>query len=465
MDGLRSRRTPYLRASLMAANLADALHDPYAGPSQKPDPKTEGNRIVKPARGPVAAGRCHPPTWDRSTAPRATAVSGRRAMLAGLVLQLWATRSALAVQEAVVIGDDPEPPCAIELTPEGPELRSGGLEEDWPSSASDLSILPDGRITVVEVFANRFFVASPDNSTGRWVGRQGEGPGEYSDVRWVRPHGNRLHVFDRLLMRRTVLHDTDFSVVDTHLFQRVSALRDVLMLTDSSYVINGRIQTPRSVGYALHLFNRGEVVRSFDEAPYVRGQRSIPGPGRYLALSRDGGVWSAVRTEYRVDLWDAAAGIRQISVIRDAPWFPAHDGGMALDPNGPLPQPVIGGMMEDTAGRIWVAIMVPSEPRWRECLVRTPPGSPPAWGEYTISMGCSYTVGRLEVLDPAAGRLLAAQTLSTPRWISLTRARGDDVVLSVERDEFDFSIVQRWRVALRPVNVNEGQGGGQCLSG
>ena len=387
-------------------------------------------------------------------------------MLAGLVFLLWATRSALAVQEAVVIGDDPEPPCVIELTPEGPELRSGGLEDDWPSSASDLSLLPDGRITVVEVFANRFFVASPDNSAGRWVGREGEGPGEYSDVRWVRPHGNRLHVFDRLLMRRTVLHDTDFSVVDTHPFQPVSALRDVLMLTDSSYVINGGVQTPRSVGYALHLFNRGEVVRSFDEAPFVRGQRSIPGPGRYLALSRDGGVWSAVRTEYRVDLWDAAAGIRQLSVIRDAPWFPAHDGGMALDPNGPLPQPVVGGMMEDTAGPdlggYHGSIRAAVEGMSRENTTGFPP---PAWGEYTIPMGCSYSVGRLEVLDPAAGRLLASQTLSTSRWIRLTRARGDDVVLSVARDEFDFSIVQRWRVALRPVNVNEGQGGRRCSRG
>ena len=140
-------------------------------------------------------------------------------------------------QEEIVIPDE-APPCVVEFLPAGPHLDGGTnavLEDSWPGSLSELEILPDGRhLAMVEPATDRFFVAPRDGSRGRWVGRRGEGPGEYGFVLWVKPGEKHLHVFDPLLMRRTVLDPTTFEVVRTNRLDRIYLRFDALVLGDSS---------------------------------------------------------------------------------------------------------------------------------------------------------------------------------------------------------------------------------------
>jgi hypothetical protein len=373
----------------------------------------------------------------------------------------------VVAQEEIVIPDDPAPPCAIELTPAGPELNGGVegmLEDTWPASYAEIELLPEGRIVMTEGFTgrlpDRFFVASRDGSGGRWVGRAGEGPGEYVYVRWVIPAGERLHVFDPVLMRRTVLDATTFDVVRTNPLGSVPIQfgGDALVLDDSTYIINGEIYSRDRVGYVLHLFNgKGEVVRSFDEIPVAMpGEEPIRGSWRILAPARAGGVWSAWRSEYRIDLWDVASGTRRRSLVRNAPWFPPHNGwGEDWHPNRP-DDPVVADIMEDSESRLWVLLLVASD-RWSECWVKQPPSPHPEAPEYMPRPGCPLYEERLEVLDPEAGRVLAAQTL--PPNCRLRRLTPGEA-FSVSEDEFGLAVVHPWRPALRP--VNNAQGGRQC---
>ena len=378
-----------------------------------------------------------------------------------LVLPLLASASGGVAQEEIAIPDDPAPPCVIEHMPAGPELGGGAvaaLDDTWPSYVPEIELLPEGRIAMAESFSDRFFVASRDGSGGHWVGRGGEGPGEYSFVRWVMPAGERLHVFDPMLMRRTVLDATTFDVVHTNPLEPIQFLGDAQMLDDSSYVINGAIYTRDRAGYVLHLFNgEGEVVRSFDEIPVaIPGEEPIRGDRRLLAPARGGGVWSGWGSEYRLDLWDAASGTRRRSLVRNASWFRPHNGwGGEWHPDRP-DNPVIADIMEDSEDRLWVLVLVASD-RWSECWVREPPSVHPEAPEYTPRPGCPRFARRLEVLDPETGRVLAAQTLPPDLW--LRRLTGGEA-FSVVEDEFGFATVRQWRPALRP--ANDSQGEGQC---
>ena len=398
-----------------------------------------------------------------SDAPECSVPAGLFARCAGLVLALLTAAPVVVAQEEIVIPDDPAPPCFIDFFSVGPELSggtTGALEDTWPSLVAEIELLPEGRIAMAESFSDRFFVASRDGSGGRWVGRAGEGPGEYSFVRWVMPSGERLHVFDAILMRRTVLNAVTFDVVRTNRLgpMPIQFGGDALVLDDSTYIINGEIYTRKRVGYVLHLFNgKGEVVRSLDEIPVVMpGEDPIRGSWRILAPARAGGVWSAWRSEYRLDLWDTASGTRRRSLVRNAPWFPPHNGrGEGWHPNRP-DDPVVADIMEDSESRLWVLLLVASD-RWSECWVKQPPSPHPEAPEYMPRPGCPLYEERLEVLDPEAGRVLAAQTL--PPNFRLRRLTAGEA-FSVSEDEFGLAVVRQWRPVLRP--VNNSQGGRQC---
>lgn len=390
---------------------------------------------------------------------------GISAFGACFLLMLLASTRGVVAQEVIVIPEEPAPPCVIAFVPDGPELTGGAeavTEDIWPSTG-EIELLPEGRIAIVEGFIQgqgvvpRFFVASRDGSGGQWVGRSGEGPGEYSFVRSVKPFGDHLHVFDQYHSRRTVLDAKTFDVVDTNRMEAISHLGDPVVLSDSMYVMNGYMYNGNPVRDLLHMFDgAGEVVRSFDKTYIVDpGKEPIMDPWRVLAPARDGGVWSGWVSQYQVDLWDAASGNRRLSLNRDAPWFLPHDGEQL--PNQPG-NPRMQGITEDAEGRLWVQISVPPE-GWSECWVKAPPSEHPEAPEYEVIPGCLSWGTRLEVLDPGAGRVIAAQILP-PDLRGLRRLTPGGMAFSMVTDEHGLAKVKQWRVVLRP--ATNSRGGSQC---
>ncbi|WP_423928038.1 hypothetical protein [Candidatus Palauibacter sp.] len=357
-----------------------------------------------------------------------------------------ATSRAVQAQQPTVLREDPQPPCEIELEP-GPVFRGGGWDdENWVSNAYDVEALPGGRLAITEQLRpERFLVASADVPGGRWVGRGGEGPGEYRWIRWVRAHGDRLHVFDALNRRRTVLDATDFEVLHTNPLSPGTLENDAVVLDDSSYVINATMYAADRVGYVLHLMNgEGDVVRSFDEVPV--GVPGAPSPFRSITpAARSGEVWSVSPEEYRIDLWDAAAGTRLRSLVREVEWFPPNSPRRELHPDQPG-SPGIRYMTSDSRDRLWVMISVAAA-NWADCLVETPPGLHPEAGEYTRRENCSLYEQRIEVLDPGAGRILAAANFTDGFG-----AVDGGLLFSYETDAFGFPTLRFWRPSLRVAN-------------
>jgi hypothetical protein len=251
------------------------------------------------------------------------------------------------------------------------------------------------------------------DSTGRFqreVGRRGSGPGEYQFIRFLRVEGPRLHVYDGRLRRETVLSER-FDVLRSAVFA-TNLSGDALPLDERRSVLNGLFNTSAQAGLYLHMLEDQSLTRSFDDhnaSPYRYDLGHIY--RRALSHSRAGGVWSAYRTEYRVDRW-SRAGVREVSLSREVAWFRPHlTSGRASGSTGP--QPTIRAVREDEAGRLWVLIAV-ADARWERAVVSTPEGQ-------TFSDPNDYYDSIVEVLDPQRREVLATLRLG-PSLTEMPRA-------------------------------------------
>ena len=279
------------------------------------------------------------------------------------------------------------------------------MRGDWISGGADLTRLTDGRVIYVPSSgADHFMVISPDGSVATQVGRSGEGPGEYRLIRWVKPYHDRLHVFDVGLMRSMVL-DRHLEVVATNRL-RGSNGSDVAVLGDSAYVVNAALQTSEGIGYALHLIDEtGAAIRSFDG---LVGGFGLPGSrrklDRVLANTPDGRLWSAHKTQYRIDLWNPRQGTILQTLVRQAEWFQPHEVVGRSIPERP-DQPRILGIELDGQGRIWVLIRVASD-RWAEGFRKVGADEHPELGPYLLDdINVAYDTV-LEVIDPGSGSVV-----------------------------------------------------------
>ena len=326
------------------------------------------------------------------------------------------------------------------------------LRGDWVEQAADIQRLDSARVLFVPGRgADAFVVAAVDGSRWERVGRDGQGPGEYSHIRWVVPHEGSLHVFDAVARRRTVL-DASFEILHTNPLY-LDPAGGAAILEDSTYVVNGSIPTSNRVGYVLHHFGPGgEVIRSFDESPDGYG---TPGAGitRYRSVSAagDGTLWAAHRTRYQIDLWNLERGGLTLSLIREADWFAPHSEWGSLDPERP-PKPHLLDLEVDSEGRLWVLVGVASA-RWAEGFVETPEGVHPELGDHVLDdWNVSYDTV-VEVIDPSARCVLATATLDdrVPFFV------GPGWAVSYREDERGSPTQQLWRLALRgPSSHNTG---------
>ena len=372
----------------------------------------------------------------RSTAPLAA--------LALLVLP-----SPASAQEVTVLTENLCASCALEITP---DVLLGADGESVIGSAWDIQRLSDGRFTMA--FQNisawaEFTVFSADGSDFRRVGREGEGPGEYGHVVWVREYGEELYVFDNLRRRMTVL-DSAFEAVRT---APVGCLEcngfDMAMLPDGRVALNyfmpgGSREEAFSAdaGFALHILGPdGQTLHSMDEIPTKSPLTPTEDPYRFLDVATDGSLLSLHLTSYRIDRWDPATGELLETFARGADWFP--DGQSYSHAAAPGRPPTTGtrAMHLDDAGRVWVYISRPA-PDWEDRLERTPPDAHPEWGPWKYGPGSSE--GVIEVLDLESGRVLVSQVLDLEGGWGQFFAPG----WMATYDEEGIPQYRMWRVSL-----------------
>lgn len=181
----------------------------------------------------------------------------------------------------------------------------------------------------------------------------------------------------------------------------------------------------------------GEHVHSFASAPEALLPRRLDASVRPLAEARDGGLWVARRTEYRIEKW-SPQGRLELVVQRAAPWFrPWLDRPQA---EGYATQllPRLVSVSEDDSGLLWVAIRV-ADSRWAPA----PRTREPVPGLTRQEDVVDFIV---EVLDVTAGRVLMRHRFDEVA----PRLDGDRVLLRYVTDDLGLTTILRSRIAVDP---------------
>lgn len=192
-------------------------------------------------------------------------------------------RSATTVPEALRLVDhltvypsDTEPPFAMQLIR---EESFGDTEDVLVSMAPLFPVAVDNRnrvyITDVQMFIHLF---ESDGSYISRLGREGEGPGEFRQIRQLIIHDGKLWVYDSHL-RRISLFSTE-----THEFESM-----ILFLPDNS----GRIENPGGATPLMlrSILDDGSYLVSFYQirGPYFEPEDpEVDGYYRFYSVSEDG---------------------------------------------------------------------------------------------------------------------------------------------------------------------------------
>jgi hypothetical protein len=168
----------------------------------------------------------------------------------------------------------------------------------------------------------------------------------------------------------------------------------VLTLDRGRSVLNLELQAADRVGLPLHLVEGGSITRSFGSTTGVY-RPDVPGMTlRRISRGREGRIWSAWVTRYLIERW-TVDGDHEGEISRPAPWFPPYGDSPGLPA---MRSAVLEDIWEDSRGRLWTAIRVPDAHQ---------PESRPTRGDGGFNRA-AYFDTILEVLDPAAGRVIAS---------------------------------------------------------
>ncbi|WP_420462834.1 6-bladed beta-propeller [Candidatus Palauibacter sp.] len=291
--------------------------------------------------------------------------------------------------------------CGLSLTH---MVTLGSLDDPSVGFTKSVAIESSGRILVLghEVTPHELMVFDPEGAFVRVIGRDGEGPGEFSFVMTgALTTGDSLHLFDDDLLRETVLTPT-FDVART--LRLPVRVRETVFLDDGRIVVQSSMATPDLVGHPLHLLDRERnIVKSFGSADQViRPDMSIYRLRR-IEKADESSVWSAFVNQYVIENW-SIDGVRLAALKRDVPWFEPWHYNKGLSLSEP-PDVTLEAIRQDDEGRLWILIRVPGED-WKNGLaeVDTPEGRFVGTRDWDLAYD---TV--VEIIDPRLGVLVHSE--------------------------------------------------------
>lgn len=243
------------------------------------------------------------------------------------------------------------------------------------------------------------------------AGREGDGPGEFSNIRWLSldTDDDSVVILDR---RLTVLSPTLSFVVTRPLPSKVSASR-VLSLPNGRLLVNN--YGPGNA--ALCLFTRSlELDRCFGPRPermdYRRDDMQFN-----LAVSPRGGIITVpLNAAYAIEYWTAEGQPERTYTVTDSPLNDqTRDRRLPeVSPRVQRPSPRILGVHQDTLGRIWIAGMI-ADDHWKaDANASARGGGESAVAPLLVSDYGRYFDGIVEVLDLASERLIVRARVPEP---------------------------------------------------
>jgi len=276
-------------------------------------------------------------------------------------------------------------------------------------------------------------VFGPDGSFVSSLGRKGDGPGEYSDLKQLVIVGDSIVAVEG---HRVSILDPTGAFVRSYPMP-AGPRYDAAVMANGDLLISGSIPTQARVGFPLHLISRaGELKASFGSDGALRPDQMDFGRS-VIAVDDDGLITSVQRHQYVIGQWAPDQSSRGLFVRRTR-WFPAGSPGpVHLSPANPGP-PLIQAVRSHP-GETMVLISVP-HPEWAKRLPA--PEDYKGTPVYRIARGSGLYQTRIEVLDLVDPRLLATTTVD----VEITGFIEPDLAYSARETPQGSLLVDIWRV-------------------
>lgn len=239
------------------------------------------------------------------------------AVLVMLPCGTWmASTPEVRAQEDVVVSSAVEcPACELQLT----RTLSLGTPEAGLLGAEPSSVRRDsaGNFYLTQYnYDSDILVFAPSGTFKQVVGREGEGPGEFKNVRSIDLRADSIYAFDNGNARLSVF-SPELSFVRSAPLP-TTFVQHGAILPSGNIVTNATVSSPEAIGLPLHVISpEGDLISSF-------GSDGAMAPGglgiqRRIATSSSlrGGLWSAHRTQYTIQLWDHD-GNHRTTIFREA---------------------------------------------------------------------------------------------------------------------------------------------------
>ena len=201
-------------------------------------------------------------------------------------------------------------------------------------------------------------------------GRSGEGPGEFSLIRYVLPIGDSVvAVLDDPSGLK--FFDSAGNLIREARLPFAPGENGAVYADGLGFVISANAPTPGRAGLPLHIvdLDDGSVDVSFGSLTGEYPFSDVDGASRYLAEGpAAGAVWAARLYEYRIELW-TPDGLQR-SLVREVSWFPPATQSTLAHGWSERPNTILVGLAA-TGSELWVKFRVADE-RWMEAAEENP---------------------------------------------------------------------------------------------
>ena len=294
------------------------------------------------------------------------------------------------------------------------------------------------RLGYVVVGSTYLQIFNDDGRLVRRIGREGDGPGEFSRVIDAHVVGNRLVALDDAQRTWSIFNQAG------EFIERLPyghATGPFVPVGGSRVVVVAMDQSPEVAGLPLHLahIDSGVPSRHFgswyewEDTPYADNVQGsvVSGPGT---------VWWGAAGSPRVQEWSVEDELLRV-VDGELPWFPEVT--EVIDPTREPPSTLLRSLALDAREHLWMTVRT-ADPRWRDVeLERTPEGwrVPPA-------RRADYMDTRLDIFDLEEQRHIGTFVWDSP-YARLINLGGEPAVSIVENTEDNGLQVVIYRVGLR----------------
>lgn len=277
------------------------------------------------------------------------------------------------------------------------------------------------------------------------VGRAGEGPLEWDSAMPVHTDAaGRVHVFDLGNYRYSVV-GPDFTLVEEE--RLLDHVHDVHALGDGErWVLNMWHPTPDAIGSPLHVWEGGEIVRSFGDFVDPANPRADTDAWRIFTTDAAHRTFSAEQYgSYEIEVWNEAG--RRITGFLE-PEFndPPHDPEAPLSADNP-PASTIRALRVDSEDRLWV-LSWQLRDDWLDMMEeRRGPD-----GRITLEMKPGLAImdridGQIDVIDLTAATVIARARME---GVVLVDFLGEDALWAGEYAGAGHLRVGIWEIDFTP---------------